>query len=36
MGILIPVRYSPWAKPIVVASKKNCEEVRLCGDYKRI
>ncbi|KAF4528093.1 hypothetical protein B566_EDAN014526 [Ephemera danica] len=34
-GILYPVKFSQWATPIVVVEKKNSDEVRLFGDFKR-
>jgi hypothetical protein len=35
LGILTPVKYSPWATPIVVVTKNNSTDVRLCGDFKK-
>jgi hypothetical protein len=34
-GILRPLKFSKWATPMVVVEKKNTEDVRLCGDFKR-
>ena len=33
-GILVPVKTSRWASPVVVAPKAD-KSIRLCGDYKR-
>jgi hypothetical protein len=35
MGILTPVKYSTWATPILVVTKKNSDDVRLCGNFKK-
>lgn len=33
-GILVPVRHSEWASPIVVVPKRDSRSVRICGDFK--